>query len=92
MAQVTSRLFPTADAGFQFQTIPFRLVVEDITMGQIFLKVFQSATANTDDIQFQKYTALEILRSIKFSLVILFYLLSTDKRYWPVPVAARSKV
>jgi hypothetical protein len=43
--------------------------------------ILHSTTANTDDIQFQKYTAFEILISVKISLDIFFYLLSKDKRY-----------
>jgi hypothetical protein len=81
MAQVTSHLFPTADAGFQFQTSTFLPGGGGCYSGADFSQVFYSATANTDGTQFQKYTAVEILRSTKISLVILFYLLSKDKIY-----------
>ena len=68
--------FPLQTPDFSSMPVHFRLVVEDVTLVQVFLEVFHSATANTDDTQFQKYTALEILRSVKLSLDILFYLSS----------------
>jgi hypothetical protein len=86
--QVISRWFPIGNAGFQNQASPFSPRGEGSYSGEeVFFRVFCPAAANADDIQYQKYsasldTALEILRSIRLSLDILFYLLIKDKRYY----------